>query len=717
MAGPASSGTSLFGQIRRNGDVALAVGVFGMLAILMVPLPPFILDIFLALSITLSLLIFLVSLYVNKPVDFSAFPIVLLITTIFRLSLNVASTRLILLHGAEGTGAAGHVIEAFGNFVIGGNYVVGFILFCILLVINFLVITKGAGRVAEVAARFTLDALPGKQMAIDAELNAGLIDEKVARRRRAEVAREADFYGAMDGASKFIKGDAIAAILIMAINIFAGVIIGVVMNGVPITQALANYTVLTIGDGLASQIPALITSAAAGLLVTRVTDPESSTLDTQFGAQLLGNPRALAVLAGLATLFLFVPGLRVPFFVIAVVLGGIAFQLQREGAFDAAPVGGGAAGGGAADAPQKPGAPSEPPIEEALRVEPLAIEVGLDLVSLVDENRGGPLVERIQRIRRQIATDLGVLVPSVYLRDNVRLTSGQYRVLLRGEVIAQGRVVARQLLALDPGTASGVLSGTPGMDPVYGLKGWWIPEGQRLRAQTQGYTVVDVPTVLTTHLDDLFRRYAHELYGRAQLADALERVGATNPRLVEELVPDPLPRAVVLRVFRNLVAEGVGVRDVQTVLEALSEYASRTRDPDVLTEFVRQRMSRAVTARFVGEDGTLNYVGLAPDAEDAVVRGLQGGDGGTMSLMLEPDATRRLIQGMRSLSEQWSGNGELVLLVPPLARGPIRRLFEKALPRVPVLSPGEIVPGTPLQRAGELALFERGQKPLKNKPA
>jgi flagellar biosynthesis protein FlhA len=712
MAAPASN--TLFGQVKRNGDVALAVGVFGMLAILMVPLPPFVLDIFLALSITLSLLVFLVSLYVNKPVDFSAFPIVLLITTIFRLSLNVASTRLILLHGSEGTAAAGHVIEAFGNFVIGGNYVVGFILFCILLVINFLVITKGAGRVAEVAARFTLDALPGKQMAIDAELNAGLIDEKVARRRRAEVAREADFYGAMDGASKFIKGDAIAAILIMIINIVAGVLIGVVMNGVTITQALANYTVLTIGDGLASQIPALITSAAAGLLVTRVSDPESATLDGQFGTQLLGNPRAIAVLAGLATLFLFVPGLRVPFFVIAIVLGGVAWQLQRDGALAPNPAG----GGGTSDAaPTKAGAPAEPPIEDALRVEPLVIEVGLDLVSLVDETRGGPLVERIQRIRRQIATDLGVLVPAVHLRDNVRLTSGQYRVLLRGEAVGQGRVVARQLLALDPGTATGALSGTPGVDPVYGLKGWWIPEGQRLRAQTQGYTVVDVPTVLTTHLDDLFRRYAHELYGRAQLADALERVGAANPRLVEELVPDPLPRAVVLRVFRNLIAEGVGVRDVQTVLEALSEYASRTRDPDVLTEFVRQRMARAITARFVGEDGTLNYVGLAPDAEDAVVRGLQGGDGGTMSLMLEPDATRRLIQGMRGLSENWSGNGELVLLVPPLARGPIRRLFEKALPRVPVLSPGEIVPGTPLQRAGELALFERGQKPLKNGPA
>jgi flagellar biosynthesis protein FlhA len=487
------------------------------------------------------------------------------------------------------------------------------------------------------------------------------------------------------------------------------------MNDLPIVTALANYTILTIGDGLVSQIPALITSAAAGLLVTRVSDPEAQSLDSQFGSQLLGNPRSVMVLAGLASLFVFIPGLRVPFAVIAIGLGVLAWQLQRESdTLAVAPVG---AGGTPPPGPQgdsRPAGPTEPPIEDALRVEPLVVEVGLDLVYLVDEKRGGALVERIQRIRRQLAGDLGVLVPAVHLRDNVRLTSGQYRVLLRGELVGSGRVVAKQLLALDPGTATGALNGQPGVDPVYGLRGWWIHEGQRMRAQTQGYTVVDVPTVLTTHLDDLFRRFAHELYGRAQLADALERVGATNPRLVEELIPDPLPRAVVLRVFRNLIAEGVGIRDTQGVLEALAEYAPRTRDPDVLTEFVRQRMARAVTARFVGEDGTLNYVGLAADAEDAVVRGLQGGDGGVMSLLLEPDATRKLIQGMRNWSDQWNGNGELVLLVPPLARGPIRRLFEKALPRVAVLSPGEIVPGTPLQKVGDITLNDRApQKPLK----
>ncbi len=708
MASAAPS--TLLRRVRANGDVALAAGVFGMLAILMVPLPPLMLDVLLAISITVSLLVFLVSLYVVKPVDFSAFPIVLLITTIFRLSLNVASTRLILLHGAEGTDAAGHVIQAFGNFVVGGNYVVGFILFCILLVINFVVITKGAGRVAEVAARFTLDAMPGKQMAIDADLNAGLIDDKQARARRAEVARESDFYGAMDGASKFIKGDAIAAILIMLINILAGVVIGVVMNDLTIVQALSNYTVLTIGDGLATQVPALITSAAAGLLVTRVNDPEVTSLDSQFGNQMLSNPRAIAMLAGLSACFVLVPGLRLPFALIAVVLGGAAWAMREENAQPAPSLAGGPVpAGAAAGGGTTPGKSAEPPIEEVLRVDPLVVEVSLDLVYLVDETRGGALVEKVEKIRRQVARDLGVLIPSVRLKDEVRLTGGQYRVLLRGEAIGSGRLVARQLLALDPGTATGPLQGTPGVDPVYGLRGFWVGEGMRLRAQGQGYTVVDAVTVLTTHLDDLFRRYAHELFGRQQLTDALERVSASNPRLVEELVPDPLPRAAVLRVFRNLIAEGVGVRDAQGVLEALAEYAPRTRDADVLTEFVRARMARSITARFLGEDGVLHYVALAPDAEDTVVRGLQGGDGGTMQLVLEPEASRKLVREMRTWTEQWTGNSELVLIVPPLARAPVRRLLEKEMPRVPVLSGAEIVAGTSLQRVGELSLSERGR--------
>ena len=695
----APAGDFGIGVLRKNADAVLAVGVFGVLAIMMVPLPPLLLDLLLALSITSSLLIFLVAIYTRRPVEFSVFPTILLVTTLFRLSLGVASTRLILTHGAEGPGAAGHVIEAVGNFLVGGNYVVGFIIFIILVVINFMVVTKGAGRVAEVAARFTLDAMPGKQMAIDAEMNAGLIDEKTAKRRRAEVSKEADFYGAMDGASKFIKGDAIAAILITLINILGGIIIGVGMSGLDLQTALANYTILTIGDGLASQFPALITSAAAGMLVTRVNDVEDNTLDAQITQQVFGNPRVIAILAVLSGAFMLVPGLRLVFFVIAVGLGAVAWVLYNQ------PTTAVAEGG----EEEKP--PGEAPIEELLKVEPLAVELGLDLVYLGDEARGGLLVERVQRIRRQLATDLGVVIPTVRLRDNMRLTAGQYRVLLRGEVVATGTVVARQNLALDPGGVTTPLKGVEGTDPVFGMKGVWVGDNQRVRAQQLGYTVVDVATVLTTHLDDLLKRYAHELFGRQQLADALARVSQGNPKLVEELTPDPLSGAVVLRIFRNLVAEGIGVRDTQGILEALAEFAPRTRDADVLTEFVRQRLNRAVTARFVGDDGVLRYIGLGADAEDAVSKGLQGGDGGTMQLILDPDTTRRLIQGIRAASEAFAGPGEVVLLVPPLARAPVRRLLEKALPRIPVLSPGEIVPGVSVVRAGDVTISVR---PLKN---
>ncbi len=681
-----------FAGIRANADALLALGVFAVVAIMMVPLPPIVLDLMLAASITVSLLIFLVAIYTRRPVEFSVFPTVLLVTTVFRLSLNVASTRLILTHGSEGTHAAGHVIEAVGNFLIGGNALVGFIVFCILVTINFMVVTKGAGRVAEVAARFTLDAMPGKQMAGDAELNAGLIDEKTAKRRRAEVAREADFYGAMDGASKFIKGDAIAAIIITLINIVGGIIIGVVMHDLDVVTALSNYTILTIGDGLASQFPALITSAAAGMLVTRVNDVEDSTLDHQMGQQLLGNPRVLAILAVLAGLFVFVPGLRFVFAVIAIGLGALAYALRNQ-----TPV-------ASTVADDAPAAPSEAPIEDLLKVDPLVIELGLDLLYLGDEQKGGQLVQRIQQLRRQVAGDLGIVLPTFRLRDNVRLGAGQYRILLRGETVGQGNVVSRQNLALDPGTATAPLKGTEGKDPVFGMKGYWVPDAMRLKAQSLGYTVVDVPTVLTTHLDDLVKRHAHELFGRQNLADALERVSQSNPKLVEELTPDPLPRSAVLRVFRNLIAEGVGVRDTQGILEALSEFAPRTRDPDVLTEFVRARLARAVTARFSGDDGVLRYIGLGADAEDAISRGLQGNDGGAMSLVLDPDTTRKLFAALRTAVEGYSGPGEVVLLVPPLARGPLRRLIEKALPRVPVMSPSEIVPGTGLERAAELSL-------------
>jgi flagellar biosynthesis protein FlhA len=672
------------------------------MAIMVIPLPAPALDILLSLSVSMSLLVLLVTLYVKNPVEFTVFPMVLLATTLFRLALNVATTRLILLNGSEGPDAAGHVVRTFGEVVVGGSYVVGLVVFAILIVINFVVITKGAGRIAEVAARFTLDAMPGKQMAVDAELNAGLIDEKAAKKRREGIAREADFYGSMDGASKFIRGDAVAGILITLINIVGGIIIGVVQKDMPLKEAVQVYTVLTIGDGLLSQVPALIISAAAGMLVTRVPDTDEQSLPAQFGHQLFGSHRALAMLSASLMGFMALPGLRLPFFLLAAVA---AFGAWRGWKADQEPKPKVAEQLEGVAVPEKAG---EPPVETLLRVEPLAIELGVDLIGLVDEKKGGNLVERIQRIRRQVAQDTGLLVPPVHLRDNLRLEGSEYRVLLRGEEVGRGKVTPRQLLAINPGDASGNLRGHRTRDPVFGLEALWISESLRQKAQEAGYTVVDVPTVVTTHLTEVLNQHGHELFGRQQLADLLDRIQVDNPRLVEELIPEPLSRSVVLRVFRNLLREGVAIRDAQSILEAMADHAPRVRDADALTEFVRQRLSRHITRRYSGEAGVVNYIGLAADAEEALSSSVTSGEGGALNLALDPEDARRLLISLRNVSEQWRGSADLVLLVPPLVRGPLRRLTEKLLPRVAVLSPGELLPTVRLERVAAVSLKSAG---------
>jgi flagellar biosynthesis protein FlhA len=695
--------------LKGKGDLAITGGLLSFLVIMIAPVPPAVMDLLIAVSISMSLLILLVTFYVEKPVQFSVFPLLLLGTTLFRLSLNVASTRLILLHGAEGEAAAGSIIQTFGQVVVGGSYLVGMVVFTILVVINFMVVTKGAGRVAEVAARFTLDAMPGKQMAIDAELNAGLIDEKTARRRRGEISREADFYGAMDGASKFIRGDAVAGILITVVNIIAGLLIGVVQGGLGVVEALEIYTVLTIGDGLIGQIPALIISAAAGMLVTRVSNDDGEDgLHGQLSAQLLNDRRPLALLSGALIGFMMVPGLRLPFFLLGGAAGYAAWKANGQAA--ATPQAGRSSGG--ASEGDEPGAAksSELPVEMLLRVEPLAIELGVELLALVDERKGGDLVERIQRIRRQIVTDLGLLVPAVHLRDNLRLESGEYRILMRGEEIGRGTVIPRKVLAINPGNATGGMKGVETTDPVFGLPAWWIQDKQRLRAQARGYTVVDIPTVITTHLTELLQQSGHELFGLQQLAGTLERVTEDNPRLIEDLVPDQLSRSTVLRVFRNLLREGVSVRDSQTIFEALADNAIRVKDADLLTEFVRQRLSRHITRRFTSPEGVIHYIGLAPDAEDALTRGLRSEQGGQVNLSLDPEEARQLLTGLRDAAEAWTGEGSVVILCPPLARGPLRRLAEKIIPRIPILSPGELLPAVRLQRVAAVSLRPSGAR-------
>jgi flagellar biosynthesis protein FlhA len=691
---------TIFDRIRDHGDIYTALMLMSFMVIMVFPMPPIVMDMLLSVSIMLALLILLVTFYVKRPLEFSIFPTMLLATTLFRLSLNVATTRLILLGGHEGGDAAGSIIRTFGQVVVGGNYVVGMVVFSILVVINFVVITKGAGRVAEVAARFTLDAMPGKQMSIDAELNAGHIDEIEARKRRDVVSREADFYGAMDGASKFIRGDAIAGILITLINIVGGIIIGVVQNDLSLAEALENYTVLTIGDGLVGQIPALVISAAAGMLVTRVPDRDDQSLHGQLVEQLFASPRALGILSGALFGFVLIPGLRLPFMVMGTVAGVVAWQRRKQLAkqHDAPDGGGDDAADGDKDAD------GEPSLESLLRVEPLALELGVDLINLVDERKGGNLVERIQRIRRQMVQDMGLVVPSVHLRDNLRLDGGEYRLLLRGEEVGRGKVIPRQCMAIDPGDASGPLKGIKTIDPVFGLESYWIPESGRMAAQAKGFTVVDVPTVLTTHLTEVLSQYGHELYGRSQLADQLDRISEANPRLVEELVPDPLPRSSVLKVFRNLLREGVSVRDAQTILEALADHAHRLKDPDALTEFVRQRLARHLTHRYADEDGVMHYIGLAPDMEEVIARALHSSEAGAMSLALDPEHARLLLTGLRDAAEAYRGTGEVVVLCPPLARGPLRRLAEKVIPRVPMVSAAELLPTVRLERVAVVGL-------------
>ncbi len=684
-----SRATDLLNTLRERGDYLLASALVALLAIMLVPLPPFVLDLLLTTSIGLSLLLFMGSLYAEKPARFSVFPTILLIVTVFRLALNVASTRLILMNGANGTSSAGAIIESFGQFVVGGNYVVGAVVFTILVVINFVVITKGAGRIAEVAARFTLDAMPGKQMAIDAELNAGLIDEKIAKRRRSEVTLEADFYGAMDGASKFVRGDAIAGIIITLVNAFGGALIGVAQQGMAVDEALSTYLILTIGDGLAGQVPALIVSIAAGLLVARVQDDASPLLADQVSTQIFRDPRALWMSAGVLGVMAFIPGLTLPFVTVGGGVAWLAWTRSKAAEEPDTPV--------EADDP-KPNTESHP--RDLLPVEDLALEVAVDVLYLVDERQGGELLERITWVRRQFAEDLGVVLPPVNVRDNLRLGDGEYRLLLRGEEIGRGKVSPRQHLAMDPGGAHGPIKGIKGKDPVFGLDAWWILDRDVLNAQKLGYTVVDVQTVITTHLVELMHVHAHELLDGRQLDDLLERTTEADRRLVDDLIPDRLPRHALMRVLRNLVKEGVAIRDSISIFEALAEVVDRTTDPDLLTEFVRQKLARHITHTFADDEGVIHYVGLSAQAEQTVLRGVQASEGRAPNLVLDPNQARALLIQLREQTEAHAGPGQAVVLCPPLARGALRRLVERVLPRIAVISSAELLPAVQLEAVG-----------------
>ncbi len=693
-------------RLLQHGDVWLIAGLFGTVLLLILPVPPILLDGLLAASIAMSLLTLLVILYVRQPADFTGFPTLLLFITLFRLSLNVASTRLILLDGY-----AGHIIEAFGNFVVRGNYVVGLVVFLLLVLINFIVITKGAGRIAEVAARFTLDAMPGKQMSIDAELNAGIIGEAEARTRRRAVEQEADFYGAMDGASKFVRGDAIAAILITIINILGGFAIGIAQKGMTMTESLQRFTILSIGDGLVSQIPALITSTAAGILVTRAASKND--LGQELGRQLFFYPRAMTVLAVMMATLALVPGLpMVPFMTLAALAGGLAYTLHRHG-----PLGGIApeTKGGVAKAGAAPGeangaaatAQKNPEkLETLLQLDTLQVELGYGLVSLADTRRGGDLLERITGVRRTFAQEMGMLVPPIRLRDNLQLGPNEYRFLLKGIPIAQGQLQPSHWLAMNATNSKVTLKGIPTLEPVFQLPATWVTDVERKTAEVSGYTLVDAPSVLVTHLSETVRRHSHEILSRQDVQNLLDNLKQTHPTVVNELIPGLLNVGQIQRILQNLLSEGISIRNLAGILERVGDYAAQTKNPDELSEFARRALGSQVTRPFQMQNGSVRAITLDPRLEQQLAQGLRQ-SANEVALVMEPGLARHVLERLGKTVQQMLAAGHPpVVLCSPQLRLAFRRFFESNFSDLAVLSYSELPPRLEVQNAGVIPCHE-----------
>jgi flagellar biosynthesis protein FlhA len=664
----------------RSGAAA-PVAVLAMLSMVVVPLPPFLLDILFTVNIALSLMVLLAVVYVKRPLEFSIFPSVLLMVTLLRLSLNVASTRVVLLHGHQGGAAAGHVIESFGNFVIGGSYAVGIVVFAILTIVNFIVVTKGSGRISEVSARFILDALPGKQMAIDADLNAGLLSREDAKLRREEVRNEADFYGSMDGASKFVRGDAIAGLLILFINLIGGILIGMLQHDLSFSDAMQTYTLLAIGDGLVAQLPALLVSTAVAMLVTRATREQE--MGAAVSAQVFGQRRALVVASALMGLIGIVPGMpNLPFLLFAALLGFAAYRLKKHEQAEQLQ----AQVTEASNAPSAGNAVAELSWDEVTPVEPLGLEVGYKLIALVDKAQGGELLTRLKGIRRKLTQDLGFLIPAVHVRDNLELAPGQYRVLVYGVPVAEGELHPDRMLALDPGKVFGTLEGIPGKDPAFGLDAIWILPSQRAHAESLGYTVVDAGTVIATHMSHLVRERASELLGHDEVQQLLASVGKVSPKLVEDLTPKLLPLSVVVRVLQSLLAERVPLRQMRRIVEALLEHGIHTQDPAILTAAVRTALGSFIVQELNGMAAELPVFTLAPQLE-RVLHDSVNGQGAAM----EPGLAERLHQSLSECVTRQEERGEpAILLVPGGIRAAISRLVRHSVPQLSVLAYGEV---------------------------
>ena len=670
-----------------RADLIIAVGLVGILALTVVPIPPALLDVLLALSLCAAILTFLVAFYVERPLDFSAFPSLLLFVTLLRLSLNVATTRLILTNGDQGTRAAGNVIHAFGDFAVGSNFVVGAVVFLILVIVNFIVITKGAERISEVSARFTLDSMPGKQMAIDADLGAGLVTEKEARARRKAIEQEADFHGAMDGASKFVRGDAVAGLLIVAINIVGGMIIGIVQKGMSAGDAAHAYTTMSIGDGLVTQIPALLVSTGAALLITRTGDDP---LTTALGSQLLSRPRPIKLAAGILLLIGFLPGMP---HIIFISLAGLAwFGATRSARAQTARLAlesgtGLAVPGAPAGAPRLDPEAQKADIEAALPVELLSLDVGLDLLPLVDATRSGEILSRVADLRKHIALELGLIVPPVHVRDDLRLRPGGYRICISGVMVAEGEIRIGRLMAIDAaGRAIAALPGEGAREPVFGLPAKWIGASERSRAEAAGCTVVDASSVVATHVTEVIRRHAADLLGRREVQELLDLAGKHHSKVVEELIPHLLSLGDVIKVLRSLLRENVSIRDLRTILEALADHGVQVKDPGELTELVRQRLARRITRQNLSDNGQLRALVLSPRAEELFREGGTRNARALSKLTGEiEDHTRRAVEA----------DVPAVLVVAPDIRRSVAAVAQRHVPGLTVLSYREVDPSVP----------------------
>ncbi|MEM7291853.1 MAG: flagellar biosynthesis protein FlhA [Pseudomonadota bacterium] len=668
----------------RNGAGA-PILVIAMLAMMVVPLPPIALDVFFTFNIAFSLIILLVVVYVLRPLDFGAFPTILLIATLLRLALNIASTRVVLLEGHTGGAAAGKVIESFGEFVIGGNYAVGLVVFAILVIINFVVVTKGAGRISEVTARFTLDALPGKQMAIDADLNAGLITQNEARTRRQEVSEEADFYGAMDGASKFVRGDAIAGIIILFINIIGGLVIGVWQHDLAVSAAMENYALLTIGDGLVAQVPSLVLSTAAAIIITRVSSAQD--MGRQVAGQLLDNPKPLIVTAAILGAIGMVPGMpNLVFLLFALALSGLAVYLHRNRVREQREV--------------EQESQAEPVEREAVElswddvpvVDVVGLEVGYGLIPLVDRNQGGQLLNRIKGVRKKLSQELGFLLQPVHIRDNLNLSPNSYRISVLGVTVGESDLQPGKDLAINPGTVYGELNGIKTQDPAFGLEALWVDPSRKEQAQTLGYTVVDGSTVVATHLSQILKNCADQLLGHDEAQHLLDSLSRSAPKLVEDLVPGVLPLGVFVKILQNLLAEGISLRDMRTVAETIAEHAATNPDANALTEKVRVALSRMIVQNIVGTESAIPVIALDPSLEHLLQQSdSEQSQAGTMGF--EPGMAEKLHTALTDAVNAREVNGEApILLVPALLRAGLSRWLKHSLPALNVLSYSEMPP-------------------------